>query len=290
MLEDGWLGNEPEVPQLAIPQRPSGITVPVTDMVSHLAVIDNLKNELCRKDGQHVAELQLLREQLESAKADRRRLEKQVSDLELAKTHSNNVKDAKYNTLEMNLRAEQEKLQTVTQERDQIRIDLDNCKAMNNELASDLQSERCLLKKEREEHEAVIKDMTSNKSPSSTPPDLQSENARLRKENERLRSFGLLSPASSSISSSSQDAKASTSSSQEIIKENNIRKTYTKVKRRFDSLHSIAVDLITCTRSMDTSSFGEFGRYLRQLKKVLEEDNAERTGVVHVAKDEDDAK
>jgi chaperonin cofactor prefoldin len=289
ILDDGWLGNKSEVPEPVTPQKPSDIPIPDTNLALPTTLDHSLKNELRRKDDQYATELQLLREQLEAAKADRRHLEKQISDLELAKTHSDTVKDAKYNTLEMNFRAVHEKLETVTQERDQIRIDLDNCKATSNELARDLQSERCLRQKEREKYEAIIKDITSSKSPSSTPPDLLSENARLRTENDRLRSLGLPSPSPSSISSS-QDVKASTSSSQEMIKENNIRKTYAKVKRKFDNLHSIAVDLATCTRSMDMSSFGEFGSYLRQLKKALEEDAAERTGVVHAAKDEDDAK
>jgi len=55
-------------------------------------------------------------------------------------------------------------------------------------------------------------------------------------------------------------------------KVDNIRKTYATIKRRFDMLHSVAVNLSTCTRSMEASTFGEFGQYLRQLRAVLEED------------------
>lgn len=59
-------------------------------------------------------------------------------------------------------------------------------------------------------------------------------------------------------------------------KVDNIRKTYTKIKRRFDNLHSVAVKLSTCTKTMDLGSFGEFGHYVRQLRVALDEDGIEK--------------
>lgn len=60
----------------------------------------------------------------------------------------------------------------------------------------------------------------------------------------------------------------------------NIRKTYAKVKRHFDILQPIAVDISRCTKSMHLSSFGEFGRYLKQLTTALEQEREERQAVV----------
>jgi hypothetical protein len=63
------------------------------------------------------------------------------------------------------------------------------------------------------------------------------------------------------------------------VKSENIRKTYIKIKRRYDSLRSVAADLSAITVNMDLSSFGEFGKSLKQMKKALEED-WEGNGVV----------
>jgi hypothetical protein len=51
-----------------------------------------------------------------------------------------------------------------------------------------------------------------------------------------------------------------------------VRKMYIKVKRQYDILHSVANDLAICTRSMDLSSFGEFGTYMNKLRNSLDMD------------------
>jgi len=63
----------------------------------------------------------------------------------------------------------------------------------------------------------------------------------------------------------------------ESQKDDNIRKVYTKTKRRFDNLHSVAMQLVHCTRSMDLLAWGEFGKCLGKLQEILSEDEKERT-------------
>ncbi|KAJ4321526.1 hypothetical protein N0V94_002845 [Neodidymelliopsis sp. IMI 364377] len=59
----------------------------------------------------------------------------------------------------------------------------------------------------------------------------------------------------------------------------NIRKTYITVKRQYDCLRSIAMNISTATRSWDCNGFGEFGGYLKQLRVVLQESG--REGEMH---------
>ncbi|KAH9880143.1 hypothetical protein J1614_002169 [Plenodomus biglobosus] len=59
-------------------------------------------------------------------------------------------------------------------------------------------------------------------------------------------------------------------------KNEGIRRTYVKIKRKYDILHSVLKSLETCTRSMDLSSFGEFGRCMRLVRSALEEDGMEQ--------------
>jgi hypothetical protein len=53
-------------------------------------------------------------------------------------------------------------------------------------------------------------------------------------------------------------------------KEDNVRKSYVRVKRQYDILRAAAKDLSECTRSLDLSSFSEFGRYMERLRAPLE--------------------
>jgi hypothetical protein len=70
-------------------------------------------------------------------------------------------------------------------------------------------------------------------------------------------------PATSPVSST-------TSFLEEEKREGNVRRMYVKTKRQFDILHSVANDLVACTRSIDVSNFGEFGKYLKRLRSSLE--------------------
>lgn len=85
--------------------------------------------------------------------------------------------------------------------------------------------------------------------------------------------LSLPSPAPSSQCSSFSAAMASSAplieQLDEETKENNVRKMYMKTKRQYDVLHAVCSNLVTCTRSIELSSFGEFGGYVRQLRDCL---------------------
>lgn len=55
----------------------------------------------------------------------------------------------------------------------------------------------------------------------------------------------------------------------------NVRKTYIKVKKKYDNLYSVAANISIVTRLWSHSNFGQFGQYLKQLEIALDESNAE---------------
>jgi hypothetical protein len=61
-----------------------------------------------------------------------------------------------------------------------------------------------------------------------------------------------------------------TPSPEEDRREGNVRRMYVKTKRQFDILRSVANDLATSTRGLDVGNFGDFGKYLRRLRSILE--------------------
>jgi hypothetical protein len=101
---------------------------------------------------------------------------------------------------------------------------------------------------------------------------LEDENARLVKELDTLKAATIsrpllaLSPVPSQSSSTDDDKR-----------ESNVRKMFVRTKRQYDVLLSVASNLVICTRSMDLSSFGEFGRYMKKLRSTLDLAK-ERTG------------
>jgi len=114
-----------------------------------------------------------------------------------------------------------------------------------------------------------------------TIAELQSANATLAKEAEISkdryqhppRPSPVPYPASPTTSYPLSPAPSQSSASFDgQIKSDNIRKTYIKVKRRYNTLRSAADDLSTTTRNMDLTSFGEFGSCLRRLKLAMDED------------------
>ncbi|KAF2641352.1 hypothetical protein P280DRAFT_549075 [Massarina eburnea CBS 473.64] len=52
----------------------------------------------------------------------------------------------------------------------------------------------------------------------------------------------------------------------------NVRKTYIKVKRRYDNLRSAAANIVQSTRGLDLTCFGEYGHYIKTLRNVLDEE------------------
>jgi len=92
---------------------------------------------------------------------------------------------------------------------------------------------------------------------------LKTENARLVQELETLKAAATtlrstISPVPSSVYSD------------EDKKEENVRKMFVATKRKYDILVSVAAELITYTRSMDLSCFGDFGKEIKRLRKALE--------------------
>jgi DNA repair exonuclease SbcCD ATPase subunit len=140
-----------------------------------------------------------------------------------------------------------------------------------------LEQEKSARKQEQEIHSEVlqniIKSNTKEEHMREQVESLQSDKARLVAENEMLKAMAAapckiptLSPVPSSSSSTDEEKR-----------EENVRKMYIKVKRQYDILHSVANDLATCTRSMDLSSFGEFGSYMRKLRNSLDMDGTTHT-------------
>ncbi|KAH7095214.1 hypothetical protein FB567DRAFT_511999 [Paraphoma chrysanthemicola] len=64
----------------------------------------------------------------------------------------------------------------------------------------------------------------------------------------------------------------SSASTDEDKREDNVRIMFVRTKRQYDILFSVANNLAICTRSMDLSSFGDFGRHLKRLRTTLETD------------------
>ncbi|KAH7349187.1 hypothetical protein BKA66DRAFT_447169 [Pyrenochaeta sp. MPI-SDFR-AT-0127] len=60
-------------------------------------------------------------------------------------------------------------------------------------------------------------------------------------------------------------------SAEDKQKEDNIRQTYIKVKRRLDNLQSIAFDLCRCTRTLNLATFEMMGECLERLRGALDE-------------------
>ncbi|CAN9088125.1 unnamed protein product [Alternaria sp. RS040] len=257
-------------------------------------------------------EKEQLRKELDTAKLELDKIkklhEKDKDDSELIRVQSSNATKQATERLQQELETERSSLRAITRERDQQRIEIDNIRAMNDQLATELQEERCSREAERREHENIMEDVMKAKEPTSDAGKdlLITENDRLRTENETLRAAAatrpppmpqpaflpappsMFTPPSSQLSQSSSYPSIFTSQAvspapssptpfapavpTQERKEENVRKVYLRVKNQFDNLQLAASNLIKCTRGMEMSSFGQFGKYLRQLKTVLEED------------------
>ncbi|OAG24457.1 hypothetical protein CC77DRAFT_1091402 [Alternaria alternata] len=256
-------------------------------------------------------EKEQLRKELDAAKLELDKIkelhEKDKDDSELIRVQSSNATKQATERLQQELETERSNLRAITRYRDQQRIEIDNIRARNDQLATELQEERRLREAERREHENIMEDVMKAKEPTSDAAKdlLITENGRLRTENETLRAAAtgpppmsrpafppappsIFTPPSSQLSQSSsypsifisQAVSPAPSSPTPFApavptqerKEENVRKVYLRVKNQFDNLQLAASNLMKCTRGMELSNFGQFGKYLRQLKTVLEED------------------
>lgn len=256
-------------------------------------------------------EKEQLRKELDAAKLELDKIkelhEKDKDDSELIRVQSSNATKQATERLQQELETERSNLRAITRDRDQQRIEIDNIRARNDQLATELQEERRLREAERREHENIMEDVMKAKEPTSDAANdlLITENGRLRTENETLRAAAtgpppmpqpafppappsIFTPPSSQLSQSSSYPSIFTSQAvspapssptpfapavpTQERKEENVRKVYLRVKNQFDNLQLAASNLMKCTRGMELSNFGQFGKYLRQLKTVLEED------------------
>lgn len=218
----------------------------------------------------HAKELHSLRQhydtELQKTKDLNNEMRKSVSQMEIDSRRKEKEDEDIIATLHHRLEAaeiEKNKLEATISENESV-----------NALQQQIDALEAALTKEKTEHEELMKSLDTTrfdariespsvKAASEQISTLQATNAVLVKEVEMLKDTkrSLLSPAPSSSSQSSDE--------QNRIE--NVRKTYMKIKRNYDVLHSAAVKLNTCTNGMSFTNFGDFGSSLRQLRQVLDE-------------------
>jgi hypothetical protein len=156
--------------------------------------------------------------------------------------------------------------ETVQHLRDQLRASQDTVAQRTDErqaLQAHYEQERADRKKEQQGHEEILNDTLKSKAAQEdSHAQTAQDEARLSTEVEMLkaaarlnRGFSIPSPVPSQSPSMDEERK-----------EDNVRKSYVRVKRQYDILRAAAKDLSECTRSLDLSSFSEFGRYMERLR------------------------
>ncbi|KAG9192389.1 hypothetical protein G6011_11123 [Alternaria panax] len=286
----------------------SGLDVSESESDLHPKPSRNSQKDMARTEKDHKNETQQLREQLDAAKAELDRVkmlhEKERSDGELIQVRSSNIAREEVQRLQQELEAVRGSMTTAVRERDQLRIDVENSRAGSDQLTKELQEERQSRQSERSENESIVEDLIKSREPTSDTANdfLVVENGRLRTENESLRAAATrpppipqpcfpptsahnFTPPSSQLfqasiypslfaSDPSQPSQTFSPTPPSAIieerKEENVRKHYTKVKRRLEDLQLVTRNLTKSTRGMDLSSFGDFGNHLRQLRTALE--------------------
>jgi hypothetical protein len=141
---------------------------------------------------------------------------------------------------------------------------------------------------EQQSHAEVLNDILKPKAEEKgTSDDMEAskkEIARLSAENVALKAKAASSQSRSTLS----PVPSSTGSTDEDRREDNVRKIYIKTKRQYDVLLAVANNLITCTRAMDLTCFGEFGNYMVKLRKAIEGDNSTLNRLAPVVAKQDD--
>jgi uncharacterized protein YgiM (DUF1202 family) len=223
-----------------------------------------------------------LQQEMEKKEADMQ-LERQLARQEVSKL----TRD--FDTEKLRSRTLSKERDQAAHERDQLREQLRagvNEARQRADLATDLQDlqrrydqEKEERKKEQQDHADALEDIVqSNAAGSNTRGStLQDENSRLQDENSRLAQE--LSAAVEAAAASAASAQARTVSSpvpssssaftDEERREDNVRTVYLITKKNYDILYGVANDLRTCTSQMDLSSFGEFGKCMKKLRKCL---------------------
>ncbi|KAF2846015.1 hypothetical protein T440DRAFT_250445 [Plenodomus tracheiphilus IPT5] len=211
----------------------------------------------------HTQELQRVREELASAMAETvtARAETEATQALLCERDEE-------------IKALRAHLGDITRERDQLQV--------NTEKHRSTASDHALVIAELKDTQKVVQSLTqelfhtqSSQSSQASPTSSFSLS--------QQRSSKLATPPPTPTFATSLDCRNApsaspfrSSASVDEQKNDGIRKTYVKIKMKYDSLHSLLINLETCTRSMDLSSFGEFGRIMRQLRAALEKDRLDK--------------
>lgn len=240
---------------------------------------------------QVLAELDTARRELKAAhdmvQQSRKDVEKRHADHQLAKSKYEARKNKDITRFSKELEAERKVSRSIAAERDQLSDRLNSHTAAQtiergklilelDELQVRYNQEMENRKADVKSHENILEDLLKSKAENDGAQEqvasLQTGNARLLREVQNLRTAASARTTLSPV--------PSVNSSEEDKRDDNVRKMYIKTKRQHDVLHSAAKDLITCTRTMDLSSFGEFGKYMRKLRTCLEtEDSGHGTKV-----------
>ncbi|KAF2129960.1 hypothetical protein P153DRAFT_431040 [Dothidotthia symphoricarpi CBS 119687] len=176
------------------------------------------------------------------------------------------------NELQNNFNQHQQERVRLQNELNQLRTELETARTESSQHTQLKQDHFALqrdLEQEKEGHANLL--LTISKQQPTHPDsaqDSQDSHTPLRKDSE---SFS--QPPPSRLPFSPAPSSASTTDEK---KTENIRTTFIKVNRKYSALRSVAAKLTTCTRTMDLSSFGEFGKYCRQLGMVLKDDEVDR--------------
>ncbi|KAH7085562.1 hypothetical protein BKA63DRAFT_385201, partial [Paraphoma chrysanthemicola] len=225
----------------------------------------------------------------------RQEMEKQNADkcLDRSKADAEAKKDCL--RLIQELETQGQEIQDVAAERDRLRKQCElqqDTMAKNTALEAELLSlrnlvvelraqhiqEKTLRQRQQENHEDTLQELLKSKGSAKYDAQLdesnervcalEAEKIRLVKEVEALRVVTSSSPRPTLSPVPSQTS----ASTDENKREDNVRKMFVRTKRQYDVLFSVATNLAICTRSMDLTSFGEFGRHLKRLRTTLETD------------------
>lgn len=254
-------------------------------------------------DQKNDAELQEVRREmkptqdaLKNAQDELRKLqqetEKRNADAQLEKQKIEATARQETAKLTRELEAERRTSHALAEERDRLRAELQRSNgeaakyaklvAAHEALQLRYNQEKEERKKDQQDQAEALEDIIKSKAAEVKAHDeaqcrlktLETENARLTKENHTLKTTAA-TPSSFQPRVTSSPVPSQSSSTDEEWRVDNIRKVYSKIRLQYDILHSAANSLASCSRTMDLSSFGEFGKCMKKLRNALESENGQ---------------
>lgn len=225
---------------------------------------------------------------LQAAELYKNRASTQLEQGKMTMKHEETVAE-----LRKELEAEQKLAQDLMQQHEELRTQLQRHQEESMKYSL-LEIEHQELKSRYEEEERSHRDVLQeilkcNETSKEEITSLQAENGRLANELQTLKASApsvalkFVPPPSPALSSSFSFP------SEEERKEDNVRKMYSELKRQHGIVAAVNKDLLGCTRNMDLSSFGDFGRCVKRLKVAMEtEDKSGGQGGWETGKADDD--